>query len=103
MKLFTSAVALCMLIGSSLTLAANGNGPGAAEAVAPQQNENPPMEQEMFGQPEDRGGQPEIAGDGIQNATQVENPTDIGNKSSTAQDSPEPIPTVGDVGEQKAK
>ena len=48
-------------------------------------------------------GQPDIAGDGINNAFQVDNPTDIGNKSTTANDSPVPEPTVGEVGVQKAK
>ncbi|MEN8177777.1 MAG: hypothetical protein ABFS39_04075 [Pseudomonadota bacterium] len=97
MKLYTSAVAMFLLVSSSFAFAANGSGPGAgaAEAVNPQP-ETPLMEQKMLGKPE-------IAGDGIQNATQVEDPSDIGSKSSTAQDSPEPVPTEGDVGVQKAK
>lgn len=96
MKLFTTAVAMFLLVSSSFTYAANGSGPGAVGTVSPQQGENPLMEQAMFGMPE-------VAGDGIQNSTQVENPADIGNKSSTAQDSPEPVPTEGDVGVQIAK
>jgi hypothetical protein len=94
MKRYSMAVAMFMLVGSSVALAANGNGPGAPAAVDPVPSQ--PMEQKMFGQPD-------IAGDGIQNATQVDNPTDIGSKSTTANDSPEPVPTVGDVGIQNAK
>ncbi len=98
MKLYSTAAAMFLLVSSSVAFAANGSGAGAAEAVAPEAAPQP-MEQNMFGD----GNKPAIAGDGIQNATQVENPTDIGNKSSTAQDSPEPVPTEGDVGVQNAK
>ncbi len=97
MKLYSTAVAMFLLASSSVLFAANGTGPGAgAEATVNPQPETPLMEQNMFGKPD-------IAGDGVQNATQVDNPADIGNKSSTAQDSPEPVPTEGDVGVQNAQ
>jgi hypothetical protein len=48
-------------------------------------------------------GKPDIAGDGINNATQVDSPDEIGNQSDTANDSPVPAPTEGDVGVQNAK
>jgi len=99
MKLYTTAVAMFLLVSSSVAFSANSSGPGAASpAAANPQPETPLLEQNMFG-----NSQPGIAGDGIQNATQVDSPSDIGNKSSTAQDSPEPVPTEGDVGVQNAK
>lgn len=94
MKRFSTTVAMLLMVSSASLFAANGSGPGAASAGDPAQDQ--PMEQKMFGQPE-------IAGDGIKNATQVVNPTDIGNKSTTANESPEPVPTVGDVGVQNAQ
>ena len=55
-----------------------------------------PVEQEMLGQPE-------ISGDGINNATQVEDPTDIGREGLGATDVPTPLPVEGDAGWQVGK
>ncbi len=101
MKRNASVVAMLLLASSAVLFAANGNGPGSSNpqpsSPGPQAK---PMEQNMFGESE---GKPEIAGDGIQNSTQVDNPSDIGNENSSATDSPEPVPTVGDVGIQNSK
>ena len=58
---------IILLVSSSISLAASGNGPGAGgtETVIPDSAPQP-MEQNMFGGSE---GKPDIAGDGIQNAT----------------------------------
>ena len=101
MKRFSSAIAVCMLVSSAVAFAANGNGSGAGnEGVAIPGPAAQPMEQNMFVESE---GKPAIAGDGIQNATQVDSPSDIGRDNATANDSPEPVPTVGDVGNQNAQ
>lgn len=95
MKLHSTAVAMFLLVSSAVVFTANGSGPGNAEAVTGEPAAES-MGEKMFGKPD-------IAGDGIQNATQVENPSDIGNKSSTATDSPEPLPTEGDAGVQNTQ
>ena len=94
MKRYSTIVAVILLASSAFAFAASGNGPGTSATVTPTPAQ--PMQQNMFGQPD-------ISGDGINNATQVDNPADIGNKSTTASDSPVPAPTVGDVGVQNAK
>ena len=103
MKLYSTAVAMFLLVSSAVVFAANGSGPGAGNVgnvgnvgTVPGEPAAKPMGEKMFGQPD-------IAADGIQNATQVDNPSDIGNKSSTASDSPEPLPTEGDVGIQNTQ
>lgn len=93
MKLSTSTVAMFLLVGSSLVLAAGG--PGGSQAANPQAGDSPLQQQNVFGRPS-------ISGDGIQNATQVDDPSDIGSDNATT-DSPEPAPTVGGVGVQNAK
>ena len=106
MKLYSTTVAMFLLVSSAVVFAANGSGPGAGNTgntgnvgnvgKVPGEPAAESMGDKMFGQPD-------IAADGIQNATQVDNPSDIGNKSSTASDSPEPLPTEGDVGIQNTK
>ena len=99
MKRYTSAVAMFLLFGSSVAFAANGNGTANTEAAGPQPQT---QQQNMYSESDTLFGKPAIAADGIQNSTQVDNPSDIGGGSSTAV-SPEPLPTEGDVGVQNAK
>ncbi len=97
MKLYSTAVALFLMVSSAVAFAANSSAPGAGNVEAV--TGTPAVEsmgEKMFGHPD-------IAGDGIQNASQVDDPSDIGNQSSTATDSPEPVPTVGDVGVQNTQ
>jgi hypothetical protein len=93
MKTITSVIATCLLIGSGVVFAA-GQGAtagGAGSAPTPQL-----QEQNMTGRPS-------ISGDGINNATQVENPADIGRIGEVPEDAPEPQPLEGDAGVQQAK
>lgn len=55
-----------------------------------------PMEQQMLGQPE-------VSGDGVNNATQVEDPSDIGREGLGGTDAPTPLPVEGDAGWQQVK
>ena len=48
--------------------------------------------------PQTRNNQPDISGDGINNAFQVEDPADIGRTGSVPEDAPEPMPTEGGAG-----
>ena len=100
MKLYAYTAAIFLLVGSSFAFAGNGKGQGAADAAPQPQPQS--QEQNMYNEQDTVFGKPAIAGDGIQNATQVVNPTDIGNGSTTAV-APEPQPTEGDVGVQTAK
>ncbi len=94
MKLYTTAVAMFLMVSSAVAFAGNGSGPSAGNAaVTPGESAVESMGEKMFGRPD-------IAGDGVQNASQVDSPSDIGNQSSTALDAPEPVPTVGDAGVQ---
>ena len=91
MKTITTVIATCLLIGSSVVLAA-GQGAGAGGAdTAP----TPQLQEQT--------GQPTISGDGINNATQVEDPSDIGRTGDVTADAPEPQPLEGDAGVQQAK
>ena len=90
MKTITKVIATCLLSGSSVVFAA-GQGAGADTAPTPQL-----QEQNMIGQPS-------ISGDGINNATQVDDLTDIGRTGNVPEDAPEPQPLEGDAGVQQAK
>ena len=48
--------------------------------------------------PQTRNNQPDISGDGINNAFQVEDPADIGRTGSVPEDAPEPLPVEGGAG-----
>ena len=94
MKTITTVIATCLLIGTSVVFAAGGQGAatgGADAAPTPQL-----QEQNMTGQPD-------ISGDGINNATQVEDPADIGRTGDVPTDAPEPQPVEGDAGVQQTK
>lgn len=94
MKTLTTIIATCMLIGSGVVFAANGQSSGAGSsytAPTPQL-----MQQNMTGQPT-------IAADGINNATQVDDPADIGRSGLVSPDAPEPLPLEGSAGVQVAK
>jgi hypothetical protein len=95
MKLFPSVVAMFLMVGSAAVFAANGSGPGVSN-TGPAGPQTQPMEQNMFGQPG-------IAGDGIQNSTQVDDPSEIGREGATATDAPVPLPVEGDAGKQVGK
>ena len=92
MKLIPSIIAMCMLVGSSVVFAGSGSGAGGADAAPTPQLQ----EQEMTGQPT-------ISGDGINNATQVEDPSEIGRSGSVSPDAPEPLPVEGEAGVQQTK
>ncbi len=95
MKLISTLIGMCFLVGSTTILAEGGGGAGAgaADAVAPTPQL---MEQKMLGKPE-------IAGDGITNATQVDDPSEIGRSDATAADAPVPAPVEGEVGAMESK
>lgn len=95
MKKLTSIITACLLIGSTMAYAGNGPGAGSTSAntVAPMPQL---MQQTMLGRPA-------IAGDGINNALQVEDPTEIGRSDSVWLDAPEPLPVEGSAGVQIAK
>jgi hypothetical protein len=108
MKLITSIIAACFLIGSTLVFAEKGTSAGAGGAGAGGVETAPTpqtMEQNMFGEPDvsAEGSKPDVSGDGINNATQVENPADIGRSGSVTADAPEPLPVEGGAGAQEAK
>jgi hypothetical protein len=92
MKTITTVIATCLLIGSSVVFAA-GQGAGGGADTAPM----PQLQQQNM------TGQPDISGDGINNATQVEDPADIGRTGSVPADAPDPQPLEGDAGVQQAK
>lgn len=89
MKTITSIITTCLLIGSSLVYAGQGPGAVSATAVAPAPQL---MQQNMFGRPD-------IAADGINNATQVDDPTDIGDAAYA----PDPLLVEGSAGVQDTK
>ena len=91
MKTITTIIATCLMFGTSAVLAEAGQGAAAGADVAP----TPQLQEQM--------GQPDISGDGINNATQVDDPADIGAMEETATDSPEPQPLEGEAGVQEAK
>ena len=93
MKTIITVIASCLLIGSSVVYAA---GQGAAAGAA----DTTPTPQL---QEQNKTGQPSISGDGINNATQVEDPADIGRTGDVPEDAPEPQPLDGDAGVQQAK
>lgn len=93
MKTITTVIATCMFIGSSMVFAAGeGSGAGGADAAPMPQT----MERNMTGQPA-------ISADGINNATQVEDPADIGRTGEVSPDAPTPLPVEGSAGVQEAK
>ena len=92
MKTITTIIATCLIFGTSAVLAEAGQGAAAGGAdVAP----TPQLQEQM--------GQPDISGDGINNATQVDDPADIGAMEDTTTDSPDPQPLEGEAGVQEAK
>jgi hypothetical protein len=95
MKAITSIIASCLLIGSSFVYAGQGPGPaaGGGASVAPMPNL---MQEALFGRPD-------IAADGINNASQVDDPTEIGRNDFVPLDTPEPLPIEGSAGTQVAK
>lgn len=93
MKTITTIIATCLIAASSLVFAAGGQGSAAGADAAPTPQL---MEQKMTGQPA-------ISGDGINNATQVEDPADIGRSGDVNPDAPEPLPVEGSAGVQEAK
>jgi hypothetical protein len=91
MKTIITVIASCLLIGSSAVFAeGQGAAAGGADAAP-----TPQLQEQM--------GQPTISGDGINNATQVEDPSDIGRTGDVPEDAPEPQPLEGDAGVQQAK
>ena len=93
MKTIINIITTCLLIGSSFVYA--GQGPdagGALSVVATPQL----MEQTMLGQPD-------IAADGINNASQVDDPTDIGRSGTVTEFAPDPLLVEGSAGFQQAK
>lgn len=93
MKTITSIITTCMLIGSSLVYAGQGPAASSATSVAPAPQL---MQQTMLGQPD-------IAADGINNASQVDDPTDIGRSGSVSEYAPDPLLVEGSSGVQVAK
>ncbi len=93
MKTLTSMITIGLLIGSSLVYAGQGPGAGSAASVAPMPQL---MQQNMIGRPD-------IAADGINNASQVDDPTDIGRSDSVPSDAPDPLLVEGSAGVQVTK
>jgi hypothetical protein len=93
MKKLTSLITACLLIGFGAVYAGQGPGGSSAETVAPMPQL---MLQNMYGKPD-------LAGDGINNATQVEDPADIGRSGEGNLEAPEPLPVEGSAGIQEAK
>jgi hypothetical protein len=92
MKAITSIIMTSMLIGSSFVYAAQGPAGTAVSANATPQL----MQQTMLGQPD-------IAADGITNASQVDDPTDIGRSDMVTEFAPDPLLLDGNSGTQVAK
>ena len=93
MKTITSIITTSMLIGSSLVYAGQGPVAAGAASVAPTPQR---MEQTMQGQPD-------IAADGINNASQVDDPTEIGRSGTVTEFAPDPLLLDGSSGVQVAK
>jgi hypothetical protein len=93
MKTITSIIATGMLIGSSFVYAGQGPSLDSAASSAPMPKL---MQQTMLGQPD-------IAADGINNATQVDDPTEIGRTGTVSEFAPDPLLLEGSSGFQVAK
>ena len=93
MKTITNIITTCMLIGSSIVYAGQGPETSGALSVSPTPQL---MEQTMLGQPD-------IAADGINNASQVDDPTDIGRSGTVSEFAPDPLLLDGSSGTQVAK
>jgi len=93
MKTIASIVTTCMLIGSSLVYAGQGPAVGAAAVSAP----TPQLQQQTM------RGQPAIAADGINNATQVDDPSEIGRSDSVNEYAPDPLLLDGGSGFQNTQ
>ena len=83
MKIIPLIFALSMLTSSTVASAMSTDDENEAE-TAPK--------------PQTRNNQPDISGDGINNAFQVEDPADIGRTGSVPEDAPEPLPVEGGAG-----
>ncbi|MGD8588042.1 MAG: hypothetical protein PVG22_04345 [Chromatiales bacterium] len=81
MKTIATIITTCMLIGSSFVYA--GQGP-AADTAASTQATPQLMEQTKLGQPD-------IAADGINNASQVDDPSEIGRTGTVTEFVPDPL------------
>ena len=84
MKIIPLIFALTMLTGSTVVSAASDTDDKSGAETAPT--------------PQTRNNQPDISGDGINNAFQVEDPADIGRTGSVPEDAPEPLPVEGGAG-----
>jgi hypothetical protein len=93
MKTIASIITTSLLIGSSFVYAGQGPVAAGAASVAPTPQL---MEQTMLGQPD-------IAADGINNASQVDDPTDIGRSGTVTEFAPDPLLLDGSSGVQVAK
>jgi hypothetical protein len=93
MKTIASLITTCMLIGSSFVYAGQGPSATGAASVAPMPQL---MQQTMLGQPD-------IAADGINNASQVDDPTEIGRSGSVNEYAPDPLLLDGSSGVQSAR
>jgi hypothetical protein len=92
MKTIPSIIMASMLIGSSFVHAAQGPAGSTVSATATPQL----MQQTMLGQPD-------IAADGINNASQVDDPSDIGGSDMVTEFAPDPLLLDGSSGFQVAK
>ena len=88
MKTITSIIMTSMLIGSSFVYAAQGPAGSTVSTTAT---------------PQLMLGQPDIAADGINNASQVDDPTDIGRSDMVTEFAPDPLLLIGSSGTQVAK
>ena len=84
MKIIPLIFALSMLTSSTVVSAASDTDDKSGAETAPK--------------PQTRTNQPDISGDGINNAFQVEDPADIGRTGSVPEDAPEPSPLEGGAG-----
>jgi hypothetical protein len=93
MKAISHVIMAALMIGSSVVYAGQGPGTASVNAVttAPQS-----MLQSAFGRPA-------IAADGINNASQVDDPTEIGRSGMISTDAPDPILLEGGAGVLEAK
>jgi hypothetical protein len=93
MKTITSIITAAMLIGSSFVYAGQGPSVDSAGSTAPL----PQLRQQTM------LGQPDIAADGINNASQVDDPTEIGRSGTVTGFAPDPLLLDGSSGIQEAK
>ncbi|MFW2372697.1 MAG: hypothetical protein ACN4GM_06205 [Gammaproteobacteria bacterium] len=91
MKILHSIIVMYLLSCTSVAFALNDNDVDTNDADSLESSQ--PKNQDKH-----NSYKPDIAGDGINNAFQVEDPSDIGRSGSVPEHAPEPAPVEGGAG-----